>query len=58
MNTAWAPMSAGPVQDQHGDDQAVDGNAFGETDQDQHAAEQFRLLRQRADRGTPTEATA
>ncbi len=55
MNTAApmsaAPMSAGPVQDQHGDDQAVDGDAFGETDQDQNAAEQFRLLRQRADRG-------
>ena len=50
MKTA-APMSAGPIEDQHGDDQPVDRDAFGEADQDQHAAEQFRLLGQRADRG-------
>src|SRR5271166_5855943 len=44
------PMSARPVEDQHGDDEAIDGDAFGEADQDQHAAEQLRLFRQRADR--------
>src|SRR5208337_2494204 len=49
MNAA-APMSARPVEDENRDDQAVDRDAFGESDDDQHAAEQVGLLRHRADR--------
>src|SRR5208337_5380025 len=49
MKTA-APISARPVEDEDRDDQAVDRDAFGQSDEDQHPPEEVGLLRQHPDR--------